>query len=195
GDPPAHARFEGVDQDLDPEDQRSDAAHERENRPQSSHDVLDLLRSRAATPSLGTPDTRPVRSGNSSVQQSASLSTLTIREIRTGSDTAGSRPGRNWLAMAQWAANRPEVPMTGPYSSGPAPRIAPLGQRTLVLAVLMVAASVPQLSAQALIGFTGGTAANSVENDGDTIGWSFTTSQRFVLTHLGYWDGDFATLP
>ncbi len=85
--------------------------------------------------------------------------------------------------------------MTGPYSSGPAPRIAPLGQRTLVLAVLMVAASVPQLSAQALIGFTGGTAANSVENDGDTIGWSFTTSQRFVLTHLGYWDGDFATLP
>jgi hypothetical protein len=58
---------------------------------------------------------------------------------------------------------------------------------------LVALTGAPQLHGQALVDFTGGTLFPSFQGDGDTIGWSFTTDQRFVLTHLGYWDGDFAT--
>lgn len=50
-----------------------------------------------------------------------------------------------------------------------------------------------QARAQALVGFTGGTLFGTFQGDGDTIGWSFSTSERFVVTHLGFWDGDSAT--
>ena len=68
---------------------------------------------------------------------------------------------------------------------------------TRLAGVLSIVAltSASQLHGQALVSFTGGTLFGTFQSNGDTIGWSFTTDQRFVLTDLGYWDGDFATLP
>lgn len=66
----------------------------------------------------------------------------------------------------------------------------------LVAAVSVAALGVAaQAGGQALTGFTGGTLFATYQADGDTIGWSFTTSERFVVTHLGFWDGDSATQP
>lgn len=65
--------------------------------------------------------------------------------------------------------------------------------RWLVLASIPALGLAAQARGQALTSFTGGTLFPTYQGDGDTIGWSFSTSQRFVVTHLGFWDGDAAT--
>jgi hypothetical protein len=69
-------------------------------------------------------------------------------------------------------------------------------KRTLRLVTLVpvVALGVaPPARGQALVDFTGGSLFASFQGDGDTIGWGFSTNERFVVTHLGFWDGDEAT--
>jgi hypothetical protein len=54
--------------------------------------------------------------------------------------------------------------------------------------IVAVAFAVPA-PAQILQSFTGGTVFTSFQNDGDTVGWSFTTSLTGQqITHLGFWD-------
>lgn len=64
----------------------------------------------------------------------------------------------------------------------------------VVLGVVALGAS-PAARGQALVSFTGGILYSSYASDGDTTGWKFSTSSRFVITHLGFWDGDFASQP
>jgi hypothetical protein len=61
----------------------------------------------------------------------------------------------------------------------------------LSLAVATAAAA----HGQALVSFTGGNRFGSFEADGDTLGWRFTVDRAIQVTHLGFWDGDFATDP
>lgn len=66
--------------------------------------------------------------------------------------------------------------------------------RTLVLATGL-SICVGLAHAQALTGFTGGSLFATFEADGDTVGWSFSVDRSVIVTHLGFWDGDAATLP
>lgn len=63
----------------------------------------------------------------------------------------------------------------------------------LALGMLLVPAGV--LRAQALTGFSGGSVFATFEADGDTVGWQFSVNRAVNVTHLGFWDGDAATLP
>ena len=85
-------------------------------------------------------------------------------------------------------ANRP------PWRGRSEPAVRTVLRLSGVLSLLALTGA-PQLRGQALVNFTGGALGATFQGDGDTVGWSFTTDQRFVLTHLGYWDGDFATQP
>jgi hypothetical protein len=68
--------------------------------------------------------------------------------------------------------------------------------RFLAAVALVVAAGTPHTAlAQALQSFSGGTLFAAYQGNGDTVGWKFQTSARVVVTHLGFWDGDSATLP
>lgn len=67
--------------------------------------------------------------------------------------------------------------------------------RRLALVSISAVGIAAQAGGQALTSFSGGTLFGTYQADGDTIGWSFSTDQRFVVTHLGFWDGDSATQP
>ena len=64
------------------------------------------------------------------------------------------------------------------------------------IAVVLALLVLPTVArAQALASWTGGTLFATFEADGDTVGWRFTVNRPIIVTHLGFWDGDNATLP
>lgn len=71
-----------------------------------------------------------------------------------------------------------------------------MSTRSRALAAILVAAMFSStVNAQALTGFNGGTLFATFQTDGDTVGWRFSVDRPVIVTHLGFWDGDFATLP
>jgi hypothetical protein len=44
----------------------------------------------------------------------------------------------------------------------------------------------PEVSAPALVSFTGGSLFATFQANGDTIGWSFTVNRQVIVSHLGY---------